>query len=132
MTHSKELNERSPLRAFERSIHGGLGEGNLVVGRPAVLVEPERDRPEPAAGLGRQRGERRRVAPGREEHADVDVGHQPRLHGLPQHLLGRVLPVPGRPVGAVGVTIPGHQLQQAHAVQHFGQVAQHRTQVPGQ
>jgi hypothetical protein len=31
MTHSKELNERSPLRAFERSIHGGLGEGNLGV-----------------------------------------------------------------------------------------------------
>jgi len=31
MTYSKELNERSPLRVFERSIHGGVGEGKLGV-----------------------------------------------------------------------------------------------------
>jgi hypothetical protein len=29
--HSKELNERSPLRLLEQSIHGGLGKGNLGV-----------------------------------------------------------------------------------------------------
>jgi hypothetical protein len=36
--HSKELNERSPYRVFENSIHGGLGRGNLgvVVGRHGV------------------------------------------------------------------------------------------------
>jgi hypothetical protein len=34
--HSKELNERSPLRLLEQSIHGGLGRGNLgVVAAPA-------------------------------------------------------------------------------------------------
>lgn len=45
MTHSAELNQRSPLRAFERSIHGGVGEGNLGVvcsgpgvGKTAFLV----------------------------------------------------------------------------------------------
>jgi hypothetical protein len=45
MTYSKELNERSPLRIFERSIHGGLGRGNLGVvcsspgvGKTAFLV----------------------------------------------------------------------------------------------
>jgi hypothetical protein len=45
MTHSTELNERSPLRAFERSIHGGVGKGNLGVvcsgpgvGKTAFLV----------------------------------------------------------------------------------------------
>ena len=45
MTHSKELNERSPLRVFERSIHGGLGKGHLGVvcagpgvGKTAFLV----------------------------------------------------------------------------------------------
>jgi hypothetical protein len=45
MTHSKERNERSPLRVFERSIHGGLGKGNLGVvcagpgvGKTAFLV----------------------------------------------------------------------------------------------
>jgi len=45
MTYSRELNERSPLRVFERSIHGGLGEGNLGVvcaapgvGKSAFLV----------------------------------------------------------------------------------------------
>lgn len=45
MTQSKELNERSPLRAFERSIHGGLGRGNVGVvcsgpgvGKTAFLV----------------------------------------------------------------------------------------------
>jgi len=45
MTHSKELNERSPLRVFERSIHGGLGQGNVGVvcagpgvGKTAFLV----------------------------------------------------------------------------------------------
>lgn len=36
--YSKELNERSPLRVFERSIHGGLGRGNIgvAVGRHGV------------------------------------------------------------------------------------------------
>jgi len=36
--HRKELNERSPLRLLERSIHGGLGEGNIgvMVGRAGV------------------------------------------------------------------------------------------------
>ena len=29
--HLKELNHRSPLRVFERSVHGGLGRGNLGV-----------------------------------------------------------------------------------------------------
>jgi hypothetical protein len=45
MTRSKELNERSPLRVFEHSIHGGLGLGNLGVvcsgqgvGKSAFLV----------------------------------------------------------------------------------------------
>ena len=27
--YRKELNERSPLRLFEHSIHGGLGRGNV-------------------------------------------------------------------------------------------------------
>ena len=27
----KELTERSPMRVFENSIHGGLGQGNLGV-----------------------------------------------------------------------------------------------------
>jgi hypothetical protein len=36
--HRKELNERSPLRLLEKSIHGGLGRGNIgvVVARPGV------------------------------------------------------------------------------------------------
>lgn len=36
--HRKELNERSPLRVFEKSIHGGLGRGNIgvVVARAGV------------------------------------------------------------------------------------------------
>lgn len=36
--HRKELNERSPLRIFEDSIHGGLGRGNLgvIVGRHGI------------------------------------------------------------------------------------------------
>jgi hypothetical protein len=45
MTLSKELNERSPLRILERSIHGGLGEGKIGVvcsgpgvGKSAFLV----------------------------------------------------------------------------------------------
>lgn len=29
--YTKEVNERSPLRVFEKSIHGGLGRGNLGV-----------------------------------------------------------------------------------------------------
>lgn len=29
--YAKEVNERSPLRIFERSIHGGLGRGNIGV-----------------------------------------------------------------------------------------------------
>ncbi|HEY3177071.1 MAG TPA: ATPase domain-containing protein [Candidatus Polarisedimenticolia bacterium] len=43
--YSKDLNERSPLRVFERSIHGGLGRGNIGVaagrhgvGKTAFLV----------------------------------------------------------------------------------------------
>lgn len=37
-----ELNERSPLRVFERSIHGGLGRGRVgaVVARPGVGKSP--------------------------------------------------------------------------------------------
>jgi hypothetical protein len=45
MIYSKELTERSPLRVFERSIHGGLGKGNLGVvfsragvGKTAFLI----------------------------------------------------------------------------------------------
>jgi hypothetical protein len=36
--YRKELNERSPLRVFEQSIHGGLGRGNIgvAVGRHGV------------------------------------------------------------------------------------------------
>ncbi len=36
--YRKEVNERSPLRVFEKSIHGGLGKGNLgvVMSRPGV------------------------------------------------------------------------------------------------
>jgi len=36
--YRKELNERSPLRVFEKSIHGGLGPGNIgvAVGRAGV------------------------------------------------------------------------------------------------
>jgi hypothetical protein len=44
--YQKEVNERSPLRAFERSLHGGLGRGNLGVliaragvGKTACLVQ---------------------------------------------------------------------------------------------
>ena len=43
--YSKELNERSPLRLFEHSIHGGVGPGNIGVvvarhglGKTAFLV----------------------------------------------------------------------------------------------
>lgn len=45
MTQSKELTERSPLRVLDRSIHGGLGRGNLGMvcagagaGKSAFLV----------------------------------------------------------------------------------------------
>ncbi len=45
MTRSRELSERSPLRIFERSLHGGLGAGELGVvcsspgvGKSAFLV----------------------------------------------------------------------------------------------
>jgi len=36
--YTKEINDRSPLRVFEKSIHGGLGKGNLgvVMSRPGV------------------------------------------------------------------------------------------------
>jgi len=36
--YAKKVNERSPLRVFERSIHGGLGQGNLgvVLSRPGM------------------------------------------------------------------------------------------------
>ncbi|MFH1679529.1 MAG: hypothetical protein ABIH26_02675 [Candidatus Eisenbacteria bacterium] len=44
--YRKDVNERSPLRIFERSIHGGLGRGNLGVvisragvGKTAFLVD---------------------------------------------------------------------------------------------
>jgi hypothetical protein len=44
--YKKEVNERSPLRVFERSIHGGLGRGNVGVvmsragvGKTAFLVD---------------------------------------------------------------------------------------------
>ncbi|MBM3318108.1 MAG: hypothetical protein FJY75_09700 [Candidatus Eisenbacteria bacterium] len=38
MIYSRETHERSPLRVFEKSIHGGLGPGNLgvVMSRPGV------------------------------------------------------------------------------------------------
>lgn len=43
--YTKEINERSPLRVFENSIHGGLGKGNLGVvmsragvGKTACLI----------------------------------------------------------------------------------------------
>ena len=43
--YTKEINERSPLRVFEKSIHGGLGKGNLGVvmsragvGKTALLI----------------------------------------------------------------------------------------------
>jgi hypothetical protein len=45
MVHRKDLNDRSPLRVFEKSIHGGLGRGNIGVvvarhgtGKSAFLV----------------------------------------------------------------------------------------------
>src|SRR5574339_987740 len=36
--YRKEVNERSPMRVFEKSMHGGLGRGNIgvVVARPGV------------------------------------------------------------------------------------------------
>lgn len=36
--YRKEVNERSPMRVFERSMHGGLGRGNVgvIVARPGV------------------------------------------------------------------------------------------------
>ena len=44
--YRKEVNERSPMRVFERSMHGGLGRGNLGViaaaagvGKKALLVQ---------------------------------------------------------------------------------------------
>ena len=43
--YTKEINERSPLRVFEKSIHGGLGKGNIGVvmsragvGKTAFLI----------------------------------------------------------------------------------------------
>ena len=45
MVFRKELNKRSPLRIFERSLHGGLGRGNIGVvtsrkgvGKSAMLI----------------------------------------------------------------------------------------------
>ena len=45
MMYTKDINERSPLRVFEKSIHGGLGKGNLGVimsragvGKTAFLI----------------------------------------------------------------------------------------------
>ena len=42
MTYRKDLNDRSPLRVFESSIHGGLGRGNIgvAVGRHGVGKTP--------------------------------------------------------------------------------------------
>lgn len=44
--HRKDVNEHSPMRVFERSIHGGLGKGNVGlvaaaagVGKKALLVQ---------------------------------------------------------------------------------------------
>ncbi len=44
--YQKEVNERSPMRVFERSIHGGLGKGNVGlvmsragIGKTAFLVD---------------------------------------------------------------------------------------------
>src|SRR5262249_8789327 len=44
--YRKEVNERSPMRVFEKSMHGGLGRGNLGViasragvGKTAMLVQ---------------------------------------------------------------------------------------------
>src|ERR1700748_1793703 len=44
--YRKEVNERSPMRVFEKSMHGGLGQGNVGlacarhgVGKTAVLVQ---------------------------------------------------------------------------------------------
>ncbi len=46
MIYRKDISERSPLRVFERSIHGGLGRGNIGlvmsragVGKTAFLVD---------------------------------------------------------------------------------------------
>jgi hypothetical protein len=46
MIYRKDINERSPLRVFERSIHGGLGQGNIGLvmsraglGKTAFLVD---------------------------------------------------------------------------------------------
>lgn len=46
MIYSKEMHARSPLRVFEKSIHGGLGKGNLGVvmspagiGKTAFLID---------------------------------------------------------------------------------------------
>ena len=38
MMYRKDVNERSPMRVFERSMHGGLGRGNIgvIVARPGV------------------------------------------------------------------------------------------------
>ena len=40
--YRKEVNERSPMRVFEKSMHGGLGRGNvgLVAARPGVGKTP--------------------------------------------------------------------------------------------
>src|SRR5262245_36632559 len=40
--YRKQLNDRSPLRVFEQSIHGGLGRGNIgvAVGRHGVGKTP--------------------------------------------------------------------------------------------
>jgi hypothetical protein len=42
VTYRKDLNDRSPLRVFEKSIHGGLGRGNIgvAVGRHGVGKTP--------------------------------------------------------------------------------------------
>jgi hypothetical protein len=36
----KELTERSPMRVFENSIHGGLGAGNLGSSRATAWGRP--------------------------------------------------------------------------------------------
>src|SRR5678815_6028881 len=40
--YRKDVNERSPMRVFEKSMHGGLGRGNVgvVASRPGVGKTP--------------------------------------------------------------------------------------------
>ena len=79
-----EVGAVDPDRVVLRAVVGrdGLRERDLVVGRAPVLLESERDGAEPPADLGRERGERRRVPTGREEHAHVHVGDEVVPHAV--------------------------------------------------